>query len=228
VAKNLNYNLKNGQLFHLARTYQKEEGTSLGEYSSSRAYAYDHSKDMPSFVPEEFRKRPYKETPRLAGVVFGNRVSKTWLTPKEEVWDVFDLISHVELLLGDLGLRVEFRPLPSHHSFYQALQPKRSVGVYLKDLDLIVGWIGNFHPRVSKNYGIDVECLGFELNLTEAFNAPKTTRFSTNTHVQRFQTITRDFSFVLSEDIVFKDIKKSFEQTIFLSGTVHNSRFFCS
>ena len=208
TVKNLSFNVERGLIFHVSRTFSYNEKKEAYEYSSHCSYDYvlQEKENQSPHLAQEFKvPRLINETPRVAGIVFGSRLEKNWLEQKTESFDIFDLKSHIGLVLKPFGLDLSFELLPTSHPFFKALYPKRSLLVLLDKKP--VGWLGELHPKVKKEFGIEVPCLGFELNLTELFKQHSSVFVPIRDDVQKFQNTYRDFSFILSEKKTYQEIE---------------------
>lgn len=228
VTRNLGYGTKNGQLFHSCRTFQnydvmgervfKNNGESIGiqhtlskeienlqEYHYSQGYAYSREKSQAG--------RPV-ETPRIAGIAFGCKTEKTWQNSAETDWSLHDIMSHISEICLSIGVEIITVRISdsvnsqdsTYHPIAKTLHPGRRVGFNVMDENntpVSLGWAGELHPRVMRNYEIDVPCFAFELNvavLIRAANKPKNILRKSST-IQKFPTISRDFAFILDENI---------------------------
>lgn len=208
VAHNLNYGTKRGQLFQIARTFQNatREGNHFFEsdphpldtsadYAPQLAFAYTAEREpMP---------RP-AETPRLAGVVFGNKEEKTWYNDKAVPFDLHSVVSHVSEIVRALGLTLVHRTMEDGYPFARALHPGRRAQLFVasKDEVLELGWAGVFHPAALRNFGIEATCIGFEINLAQLYRAHAAGlgQVSRKLQPRRFPAVTRDFAFLLSDE----------------------------
>lgn len=216
VALNFNLGIQSGQLFHNCRTFQNAnqhgevvfEATeanqacgNLFEYDFKFAHAY--SKDD--------LNRP-TETPRLAGVCFGDRVEKNWQNQAAVKWTLHDVMAHVIALGTCLGLKLHRQVLDSDHPMFSALHPGKAVGFFLCDgknqVNTPVGWCGELHPKVLRSYDIQTSCFAFEVNLSAAmksFGMAEKTRAKTY-HSSKFPPVTRDFAFLLDNGVSAKQL----------------------
>ena len=87
---------------------------------------------------------------------------------------------------------------PSYH-------PGRCAMVSIDGVDL--GHIGQVHPLVAKNYGIDCEVYCAEINFTKLFDL----RLSDATYspLPKYPTVNRDLSLICSEEITVADAEKT-------------------
>lgn len=80
---------------------------------------------------------------------------------------------------------------------YSYLHPGRCASVYLNDI--LVGYIGELHPNVAKQYKFDQRIYVAEIALAELYaNAKEALAF---VDIPRFPAITRDLAFVLDREI---------------------------
>ncbi|WGL60866.1 phenylalanine--tRNA ligase subunit beta [Pigmentibacter sp. JX0631] len=236
IAKNLSYGNNSGQLFHICRTFQNRdiEGNRIFEQNNLEEFITTelkntniphseyHFKEGFAYTKEKTQLGRPVETPRLAGVVFGNRIEKNWQNTSAIKWTLHDIIAHVSSLLSCMECEPSVIRITDDknkesedlkfHPFAAALHPGRRVGIYLKSQNnefVSVGWCGELHPQTMRNYEIDVPCLAFEINvslLIKQLNAPKT--FIKRTALtQKFPTVSRDFAFLINEDITAKEIQ---------------------
>ena len=249
VSRNLGYGTKSGQLFHSCRTFQnydvtgervfKKNGESIGlqhdlskkidtlqEYHYSQGYAYTREKSQAG--------RPV-ETPRIAGVTFGNKTEKTWQNTSEIGWSLHDIMSHVTELCLSIGSEIKIVRISDSenlnesqfHPIAKALHPGRRIGFYVTDENnksVSLGWAGELHPKVMRSYDIDVPCFAFELNvavLIRSANVPKNI-LKRSSAVQKFPTVSRDFAFLLNENItaqILNDVVTNSLQNIIKNET---------
>lgn len=221
VRFNVSYGTKRGQIFEVARTFvnldneaktifsdnhaslsQMKCGIDLQEYSPSLALTYSADKGA----------RP-AETPRLAGVCFGNQSEKTWHNSSATPFTVHALISHISETLRPLGLSVVSKTLPATHPIFPMLHPGRAAHVLLQNSDGItipLGWVGALHPKVLRHYEIDCETLGFEINLAVAVREALTKTTAARTrHPRRFPTVVRDFSILVGNEVTAANIQSA-------------------
>lgn len=219
VARNLNFGIKNGQLFHSCRTFQNADdkgqlvfqdlpsGASLShqenklfEYAPQQGYSY--CKQLVDV------RRPV-ETPRLAGVCFGVRVEKNWQNQGEIPWTLHDMMSHVMSLAAVAGIVLHVTELEKNHPISPALHPGKRVAFSVQSENAsktFVGWCGEFHPKVLRDYDIAAACFGFEINMSALIACQSTTETSNKRQDvgQRLPAISRDFAFVLDESVTSK------------------------
>jgi phenylalanyl-tRNA synthetase beta chain len=99
------------------------------------------------------RPAPCAEPHRLAGLAAGP-IAKSWRGGGEPA-DFFALKGSLEALAGQLGVELGFEAAPEPF-----LHPGRAAAVEI--LDVPVGWIGEVHPLVCREWGIE-SAVGFEI-----------------------------------------------------------------
>lgn len=237
TAKNLSYGNKSGQLFHICRTFQNHDidGTRIftqngettpyinelktgqnirSEYHFNEGYAYTREKTQSG--------RPV-ETPRIAGIVFGNKTDKNWQNTAEMKWTLHDVLAHVNSILSCMNCQpqiIRITHVPSEqsdclkfHPFANALHPGRRVGFYLQNEHkewVSIGWCGELHPQTMRNYEIDVPCIAFEFNFAMLIkNTNRPQQFEKRSIItQKFPVVSRDFAFLLDEKITAKELQE--------------------
>ena len=89
---------------------------------------------------------------------------------------------------------------PSYH-------PGRCAKVTVQDLD--VGYIGQIHPLVAQNYGMDSEIYCAEINFTDLMTLQKPEH--TYTPLPKYPTVSRDLSVVCDEEITVAQVEDVIE-----------------
>ena len=139
------------------------------------------------YLPVEGQKLP-KEPKMLVLGTYG--ANETFFTLKGELEAIF------------AGLRLQkasyaaVKNNPSYH-------PGRCASVSVGGVE--VGVMGQVHPSVAKNYGIDVEVYCAEISFTKlmALQLPD----ATYTPLPKYPTVTRDLSLVCGEEITVADVE---------------------
>lgn len=137
------------------------------------------------------------ETQRVAAAVCGDADALQWGVPARKV-DFHDLKGDLDALASAAGARLDYRPsaLPFAH-------PTRSADVYRDGAR--IGWIGQLHPRLLQAMQIDVEVLGFELDL-----APLAARaLPRAAELSRFPSVRRDLAFLVPEAVAWSALAGS-------------------
>ncbi|MBB4125287.1 phenylalanyl-tRNA synthetase beta chain [Xanthomonas translucens] len=137
------------------------------------------------------------ETQRVAAAVCGDADALQWGVPARKV-DFHDLKGDLDALASAAGARLDYRPsaLPFAH-------PTRAADVYRDGAR--IGWIGQLHPRLLQAMQIDVEVLGFELDL-----APLAARaLPRAAELSRFPSVRRDLAFLVPEAVAWSALASS-------------------
>jgi phenylalanyl-tRNA synthetase beta chain len=139
------------------------------------------------------------ETLRVAGVACGAAMPEQWGGQARPV-DFHDLKGDLESVAALSGACLDFRASqdPSGH-------PGRSADVYRDGIRL--GWIGQLHPRLAQALDLDVDVLGFELDLEPLLvrPVPKAQPLS------RFPSVRRDLAFVVAEAVSWAALRTTVE-----------------
>lgn len=143
-----------------------------------------------------------RETRRIAAVACGQSIAEQW-GQKARPLDFHDLKGDLESLAAQSGAQLAFRPsrAPFGH-------PGRSADVYRTDLqggEVLLGWIGQLHPRLARALELDVDAYGFELDLEplQQRALPRAQALS------RFPAVRRDLAFVVAEQVAWADLAAS-------------------
>jgi phenylalanyl-tRNA synthetase beta chain len=82
--------------------------------------------------------------------------------------------------------------------------------------ELLIGWCGEFHPKVTRNYEVESTCFGFELNVANIIYAARNlnTFKRTNIATQKFPTVNRDFAFLVDEQVSALEIKNAIQNAL--------------
>ncbi|MEN9937195.1 MAG: hypothetical protein RLZZ387_3774 [Chloroflexota bacterium] len=169
-------------LFEIGRVYLRRNGAGEQEVSP---------------LPDEPR--------RLAIVMAGTREPQSWLTPKPEAMDFFDLKGVVETLAARLNVgQVEFAPLTSDARFHpgraaQLVLVQAAAGKKGAEERRAVGVLGELHPEVRERLAIDApRALAAELDLEALIGTAQPVRY---TSISRYPATVQDLSFVVGADV---------------------------
>ncbi|RXR08500.1 phenylalanine--tRNA ligase subunit beta [Pseudoxanthomonas composti] len=138
-----------------------------------------------------------QETLRVAAIACGAARAEQWGEADRAV-DFHDLKGDLESLAAVAGARLELVPIQDGFG-----HPGRSAQV-LRD-GVRIGWIGQLHPRLQRAMDLDVEAIGFEVDL-----APLSKRaLSRATEVSRFPSVRRDLAFLVPENVEWAALSKA-------------------
>lgn len=144
------------------------------------------------YLPNEGEDMPC-EPLCVVGAITGSRDGDGWSRPNEPV-DFFDAKGIVETVLdvldvGGLSWNTE-RPEPYYH-------PGKSCRVFAGREQ--IGSLGELHPMVQKNFGIEKPVFCFELNFDKLVKLSRTKK--TIMAPSRFPDSTRDIAMLIPEDL---------------------------
>lgn len=141
-----------------------------------------------------------RETVRIAAAVCGDAAALQWGEKTRKV-DFHDLKGDLESLAAASGAALEFRASQRAYA-----HPARSADIWRDGR--CIGWIGQLHPRLAKEMEIDIDVLGFELDL-EPLAARALPRAS---ELSRFPAVRRDLAVVLAEQVSWAALSATIEQ----------------
>jgi phenylalanyl-tRNA synthetase beta chain len=155
-----------------------------------------------------------REIETLAGVATGARWPEQWGSPREAL-DFYDVKGDVESVLalaGDVSeLRFEADTL-------SCLRPGRTARI--RRNGVAVGWIGELHPRLTKDLGLNNTLLLFELEIELAFTA-KALQFN---KISKYPSVRRDLAVVIDEKVPLAVLRENV--TVSASGLLSDLRVF--
>ena len=227
VERNLNFGNSVGQLFHVTRTYQnhdsggnivfKDNGEAIEmssefnkmrELLKSNAHFHDYSPELSyGYSFEKNQNGRPAETPRLAGVVFGDKELKSWQNSNATVWNLHDVLAHVNELIRSAGLEAQIVEMMPSHPFNNTVHPGRKAQfvAIMEGMEPVpLGWAAQLHPKVLRAFGIETICFAFELNLSSVMKACAAQAKNFKSRIVsslRFPVLSRDFAFVIEEKI---------------------------
>lgn len=136
----------------------------------------------------------------LAGLIYGRISSLNWSAEPRNV-DFYDLKLIVEEMLfncGDLAFTADSSIMHCH--------PGRSARVVLNGI--VIGFIGQLHPKYSQELGVNHLPYIFELNLQHISSKQSITLQA----VSKFQKVSRDLAFVIDSKVVVGAILQHIKQ----------------
>jgi phenylalanyl-tRNA synthetase beta chain len=155
-----------------------------------------------------------REIETLAGVATGARWPEQWGSPREplDFYDVKGDIESVFAFAGDVSeLRFEADTL-------SCLRPGRTARI--RRNEVAVGWIGELHPRLTKELGLNNTLLLFELETELVFTA-KTLQFN---KISKYPSVRRDLAVVIDEKVPLTVLRENV--TVSASGLLSDLRVF--
>ncbi len=136
------------------------------------------------------RPAPFAEPHRLAGLIAGT-AAKSWRGGGQPL-DFFALKGSLEALAGQLGVELGFEAAPEPF-----LHPGRAAAVEI--LNVPVGWIGEVHPLVCREWGIEA-AVGFEI-ATAALVGAASSGEETYEDVTDFPAVHQDLAVVVPAEV---------------------------
>ena len=143
-----------------------------------------------------FEDNDFKEEKVIAGAMWGALAPENWRSTKDPA-DLFDIKSDITSLLALTGKADAIRFVAAEHP---ALCPGRCAQL-LKG-DLVVGWLGELHPRLQKTWNLQPAPVLFEL-LSEPVLEANVPNYLP---ISRFPSVRRDLAVIVSEDIPAGDL----------------------
>lgn len=141
------------------------------------------------YYPVEGQELPDEKTKLIAGLYGDN-------------CDFFTAKGMVEQLLDALFIsNYEFEASSNEHAYH----PGRCAHIMIDDT--IIGVIGEIHPKVSENYGINERILCFTLDVDSLFAHTQTE--PTYTPLPKFPAVTRDLALLCDETIPVRILEKA-------------------
>jgi phenylalanyl-tRNA synthetase beta chain len=155
-----------------------------------------------------------REIETLAGVATGARWPEQWGSPREAL-DFYDVKGDVESVLALAG---DVRELRFEADTLSCLRPGRTARI--RRNEVAVGWIGELHPRLTKDLGLNNTLLLFELEIELAFNA-KALQFN---KISKYPSVRRDLAVVIDEKVPLAVLRENV--TVSASGLLIDLRVF--
>lgn len=110
--------------------------------------------------------------------------------------DFYYLKGVVETFLGQFGLldKVEFSPLTTDTTFH----PGRTASIKIDDVS--IGVLGEVHPKVGENYGLDIPILLAEIDFDSILALSDTEKYYRG--LPKFPAVERDLAIVVEQDVL--------------------------
>lgn len=146
-----------------------------------------------TFAVTETGQAP-RETRRIAAVACGNANAEQWGSADRAV-DFHDIKGDLDSLAALSGAVLDYCAYSGPFA-----HPGRSADVYRLGTtggDVRIGWIGQVHPRLQQALDIDVDVIGFELDLDLLLtrDLPRAAAMS------KYPSVRRDRAFVVAESV---------------------------
>ena len=148
--------------------------------------------------PQFAGDQPADQTTAASGIRTGNDMVRHWLG-NSRVVDAFDAKADVTAVLNELGIATDrLQVSPQAPSYFH---PGRS-GSFQQGPKNTLAHFGEVHPRALKAMGIPGPVAAFEIFLDNV-TKPKRKKDTARPHLSlsAFQRVSRDFAFVINEDV---------------------------
>ena len=148
--------------------------------------------------PQFAGDQPADQTTAASGIRTGNDMVRHWLG-NSRVVDAFDAKADVTAVLNELGIATDrLQVSPQAPSYFH---PGRS-GSFQQGPKNTLAHFGEVHPRVLKAMDIPGPVAAFEIFLDNV-TKPKRKKDAARPHLSlsAFQRVSRDFAFVINEDV---------------------------
>jgi phenylalanyl-tRNA synthetase beta chain len=155
-----------------------------------------------------------REIETLGGVATGARWPEQWASPREAL-DFYDVKGDVERVLALAG---DVRELRFEADTLSCLRPGRSARI--RRNDIAVGWIGELHPRLTKDLGLNNALFLFELETVLSFTS-KPLQFN---KISKYPSVRRDLAVVIDEKVPLAVLRENV--TVSASGLLSDLRVF--
>ena len=134
----------------------------------------------------------YHQPLRLGGLAYGDALPEQWGTAKRPV-DLFDV-------KGDLAALVAPRILTTDRGSHPALHPGRAARVLIDGV--VVGWLGELHPRLVRHFELPRVPIAFELELPPLLARPMPAAVP----VPKLPVARRDLAVVVDDGVPAQDV----------------------
>ena len=144
----------------------------------------------------------------IAGMRSG-QVSNHSIHEKNRIWDFYDARDDVMGLLESLGMSSSIFDYKVDYETPGYYHPNRSIGIKLGMST--IAFCGELHPSIMRNKKFDTSVVMFEIlihNLPSKVYKPRKHKTFT---ISNYQSIERDFAFILDENIKAGDIVKTIQ-----------------
>lgn len=129
----------------------------------------------------------------LGALLVGRAAPESWRSGDAPAWDFYAAKALVGAVLDTLRVTWDVRPSEPH----PFLHPGRSARVYAGEIEL--GWLGEVHPLVAREWDVEGSAAAFELDLELAVQqAPPETQYR---DVTSFPAVRQDLALVVSDDV---------------------------
>lgn len=154
----------------------------------------------------------FKEKDHVAGILGGLKTKSTWSdSEKELTW--FEAKGRIEQLFDQLSLLTKWEKSVSN-DLNEIIHNYRSAEIYLYS-GIKIGIFGQINPILASNLNLSTDIYLFEFNIESIQNSIQTNNLSVYKKYSLYPKIMKDISFIIKQDIQFRDLK----ETVYLNGT---------
>jgi phenylalanyl-tRNA synthetase beta chain len=172
-----------GSLLDVARRNRALGAGAIRLFEAGAVYLSGDSSELP------------REPHHLAALLAGPVRDASWREGTPPTADFFAAKGTLAALLGTLGVAFDARPpAPGALAF---LHPGRSAEVVLGGMTDPIGWVGEIHPLVAAEWGLDDAVAAFELDL-DALPEPATAMYRDLTS---FPEVREDIAVIVSDSV---------------------------
>ncbi len=157
-----------------------------------------------TFAMAEAGQAP-RETRRIAAVACGKASAEQWGIA-DRVVDFHDIKGDLDSLAALSSAALDYRA--SSEAF---AHPGRSADVYRVDDacgEVRIGWVGQLHPRLQHALDLDIDVVGFDLDLDLLL----TRDLSRATAMSKYPSVRRDLAFVVAESVSWSAMQATVRQ----------------
>lgn len=155
------------------------------------------------FVRKDDEVRP-TEIEHLAGVLTGLVRPQAWNEAKVVV-DFYYVKGIVANLLATLGLKdITYKATTT----YPEMHPGRTAEIVVNGE--VIGFLGEIHPVIQKEYKFKQRVYVFELNLTKVIALPKQTEVYTP--ISKYPSVTRDIALAVADNVTNQQLVDCIKQ----------------
>ena len=152
------------------------------------------------YQPKQEQELPI-EPLYLAGLITGRREAEGWNQEKYQV-DFFDAKGILENIFSDFKVKDVLYSPESAEKFYH---PGKACNIFLGNE--LTGTIGELHPDVMENFGIEQSVYYFEINFERLVTLSR--EISAVSPPSRFPDSIRDVAMLIADDISFMKVYES-------------------
>ncbi|HEV2127726.1 MAG TPA: phenylalanine--tRNA ligase subunit beta [Thermomicrobiales bacterium] len=173
-------------------------GDNLKHQQSVRLFevAHVYASNGPGQLPNE--------TSNVAGVLAGRREELDRFNPASDEMDFWDAKGVVDALGARLGLTLSYE-----RTTHPAFHPGRTASVLAEGTRL--GIVGEIHPNLTDEYGVEARTAAFELSLDALQGAMPDIR-GIQVTTDQYLPVQQDFSIVVDADTAAADVEASLMQ----------------